>query len=169
VKLISRGRRRRKSCPGRAGTIFHPRRPDAPMSATIPAESESVPFPCTRSASLRPTPPRRSHSSNTNFHPRKPVSLCRHSDRATQPHRYRTSSPSGSNSKTRTGNHLPTPSCCDIFHVLREVNLLRLVVRFDLDEAATRAVVRRNEDSIPVHDRRRHVRHVVRRFLVFPQ
>src|SRR5690349_3284761 len=56
-----------------------------------------------------------------------------------------------------------------ILHVLREVDLLRLVVWLDLDDSATGAVVRRDEHAVRVHDRRRDVRHVVRRLLVFPQ
>src|SRR6185369_8864569 len=54
-------------------------------------------------------------------------------------------------------------------HVFREPDLLRLVVRFDFDNAATRTVVGGDKDAIAARNRRRHVRRPVRRMRVVPE
>ena len=55
-------------------------------------------------------------------------------------------------------------------HLLRKINLGRtLSVRLDLDEAAASPIIRRNEDAVAAHDRRRRVGNVVGCARVLPQ
>ena len=56
-----------------------------------------------------------------------------------------------------------------IAHVVSEVDFLGFTIRFDLDHAATGAVVRRNEDTIAARDGRGYVRYPVRRLHILPQ